>query len=243
MPPIPLPTTSTSQFHTAIKSWLNYNFSAWRERNTHCFNTSSQHHISVGLAWKKIKKQLLILQYIKFLISHKPCRFLEICWIATQSVNLYSLELEILLLLSCVPSSVRCFPGPTSLLSSQENLKGCTHAEPWELFQPHRGCTGWCSKWMTQLCASLTPQICSEAQKGLSWPLTFDWLLLSWQRLTSIQKLRKISNYMVPRDETAPETPQSFPGLPLKSWLLWSSLLQIHRKPDRFSCISLLRNS
>lgn len=110
------------------------------EGNTHCFNTPSQHHISVGLA-RKIKKQLLILQYIKFLISHKPCQFLEICCTATQFVNLYSLELEILLLISCPPSSARCFPGPTSLLRPQENLKSCPHAEPWELLQPHCGCT------------------------------------------------------------------------------------------------------
>lgn len=119
------------------------------------FQHTFQHHISVGLPWKN---QLVILQYIKFLISHKLCQFLEICCTSTQFINPYSPELEILLLVSCLPSSARCFPGPTRLLSSQENLKPCTPAEPWELFQPHCGCTEWCSKWMTQLWAILTLQ-------------------------------------------------------------------------------------
>lgn len=167
----------------------------------------------MGLAWK-IKKQLVILQCIKFLTSHKPCQFLEICCIATQLVNLYSLELEILLLVSCLPSLVRCFPGPPSLMSSTSSLAHMQNpgsSSSRIVAAQNDAANGWHSSVQFWLRSSAV-----RDRKGSADPLPLTGLLPSWQRLTSIQKSRKIPKYMVPRDETAPERLQSFPGPPLK---------------------------
>lgn len=136
-----------------------------------------------------------------------------------------------LLLVSCLPSSVRCFPGPRSLLSSQENLKSCTHAEPWELFQLHRGCREWCSKWMTQLCGILTPQFPVRHRKGSADPSPLTGYSPPDKEHFNPKGKEDLKWWQGMRQH---QRPQSFSGLPLKSWLLWSSpLLQIHRKPDR----------
>lgn len=174
----------------------------------------------------------------KFSYSLQANWLLEIYCTAIQFINLYSLELAILLWANCCPSSDAFLDLQASWahkatwsLAHMQNLVIPSSRIMAAQHDTASGPSGWHSSKI------LTPHICSGAQEGLSWPLTFDWLLPSWQRLTSIQKLRKIPNYVVPGEETAPETLHSFSGLPLKSWLLWSSpLLLIHKQTDRRFC-------
>lgn len=155
-----------------MRSYLNYNFSAWRENGTGTLSVSTHYLTTISLQdWHEKSNsdfwsQSLYLQYPRFPIPRKPRRFLKIYCTAIRFFTLDSLVLAILLLVSCCPpSSIRC--SPTSLPSPQNNLhKSCTNVEPWECFQPHRGCTAWHSKWshwMTQLSKVLTPQIHSGA--------------------------------------------------------------------------------
>lgn len=225
-----------------MRSYLNYNFSAWREYGIGTLSVSTHYLTTTSLQdWDEKSNsdfwsQSLYLQYLRFPIPHKPRWFLEIYCIAIQFINLDSLVLAILLLVSCYPpSSIRCSPRPTSLPSPQNNLhKSCTNVEPWERFQPHRGCTAWHSKWfhwMTQLSKVLTPQIHSEAQEGLSWPRTFQ---LASSLLAKVDFNPKTEEDPKCQGKRQHKKLQNFSGLSLKSWLLWSSpLIVIHEKADR----------